>query len=278
MDTEKDKNKFALPISIIIAAVLIGGALLLAKNQNAGNQTGSGQQANTAPTIDINVKPIDASDHILGNPNAKLSLVEYSDTECPFCKKFQTTMNQLMDKYGKDGTINWVYRHFPLDKPDSSGRALHSKSGKEAQATECAFDLGGEAKFWKYLDSIYQITPSNNGLDPAKLPELAKQNGLDVTKFQACLDSGKYKDKVEAMYQSGITAGVSSTPNTIIISKTPISKAAADFITGTNAEIAKQANQDVMLISKDSTKVILLGALPYDLVDQVIAKIAVDQK
>lgn len=115
---------------------------------------------------------INDGDHVLGNPNALVTIIEFSDTECPFCKKFHETMRKIIDEYGKDGKVKWVYRHFPLDQ-------IHSKSRKEAEATECATEQGGNEKFWEFINKIYEITPSNNGLDPAELPKIAKSIGLN---------------------------------------------------------------------------------------------------
>ena len=67
------------------------------------------------------VRPVNGEDHILGNPDAPVKLIEFSDFECPFCKRFHPTMKRLMDEYGEDGRVAWVYRHFPLD-------AIHSKA------------------------------------------------------------------------------------------------------------------------------------------------------
>src|SRR6185295_5043808 len=82
------------------------------------------------------VKPVAAEDHIRGDLAAPVKVIEFSDFECPFCKGFHATMKQVMADYEKDGKVAWVYRHFPIDE-------LHSKARKEAQAAECAGELGG---------------------------------------------------------------------------------------------------------------------------------------
>lgn len=110
----------------------------------------------------IALDPVTEKDRIAGNPQADLTIVEYSDPECPFCKRFHETMMQAMDEYGKQGKVAWVYRHFPLD-------AIHSKARHEAEAIECAGELGGNDKFWEYVNTLYKITPSNNQLDPTLL-------------------------------------------------------------------------------------------------------------
>lgn len=203
-------EKLSVPIAIVIAGVLIGGSLYLSNVKIA--QQPKVKTVELATDRDTNsMRPITAEDHILGNPNAELKIVEYSDTECPFCKVFHSTLKQVMDIYGKNGKVAWVYRHFPIDQ-------LHSKARKEAEATECANELGGSQKFWEFTDLVYATTNSNNSLDAAELPKIAKKIGLDVTAFNKCLSSGKYADKVEADYQDAVKAGGRGTPNTIVVS------------------------------------------------------------
>ena len=160
------------------------------------------------------VKPVDGEDHILGNPDAPVKLVEFSDFECPFCKRFHLTMKRLMNEYGEDGKVAWVYRHFPLD-------SLHSKARKEAQATECANELGGNEAFWAYSDRLFEVTPSNNRLDLAVLPRIAQEIGLDRAKFEACLEGdsrgGKYAAHIEADVQDAVASGGTGTPFSLVI-------------------------------------------------------------
>ncbi len=208
-------EKLSVPIAIVIAGGLIAGALYysnlkLNKEPLVKNDTTTANVAN-ASNGEINMRPVSSEDHILGNPNAQLIIVEYSDTECPFCKQFNTTLRQIMDQYGKNGKVAWVYRHFPI-------ASLHSKAPKEAEALECANELGGAAKFWQYENLIYDTTTSNNTLDPAQLPKIAGQIGLDVNAFNSCLSSGKYAAKVQADYDDAIKAGGQGTPTSVIIS------------------------------------------------------------
>lgn len=219
---ENLKNYYLIPLSIIIAGVLIAGGIYLGGQRRALAPTNATQ--GESPT-DINVKPVTNDDHILGSKDAKIQIVEYSDLECPFCKAFQTTLHQAFDKYGKNNDIAWIYRHFPLAE-------LHPKAPKEAEAAECANELGGNDKFWKFVDGVYKVTPSNNGLDPAELPKIAGQIGLDVNKFNTCLQSGKYTDKIQASYQDALAAGGQGTPYTVLVTskgKIPITRGAISF-------------------------------------------------
>lgn len=199
-------NKLTISVAIIIAAILIAGALIFVKKGDDNQLPQNGQQ----PTGTVNAKPVSSDDHILGNPNAEIIIVEYSDLECPYCKQFHETMHRVIDEYGKDGKVAWVYRHFPLAQ-------LHSKAAKEAEATECATELGGNTKFWEYTDRLFEITPSNNGLDLNLLPQIAEDVGLNRSDFEKCLDSGKYEEAIEDAVQEAFDAGGRGTPHNIMI-------------------------------------------------------------
>ncbi len=224
-------EKLSVPLAIVIAGGLIAGAFYYSNIQNAKLVA----QVPTAPLQNSggeDMRPITAEDHILGNPDAELMFVEYSDTECPYCKQFHSTLKQMMDEYGASGKVAWVYRHFPIDQ-------LHKYSRKQAEATECANELGGPTKFWEYLNTIYARTNSNDSLAPTELPKIAKDVGLDVTAFNKCLSSGKYAAKVEADYQDAVKAGGRGTPNSVIV-------------------------------ARDGTKVVVQGAQPYENIKRTI--------
>lgn len=202
---------------LVVAAFLIGSlwtkvqlleGSLSSEKQIAGGGDGGGGAPAVPPAGKADVAPVSDSDHVRGNRSARIALIEYSDLECPFCKRFHPTAQQVVDEY--DDRVMWVYRHFPLDN-------IHSKARKEAEATECAAQLGGEDGFWDFVDKIYEVTPSNNGLDLDTLPDLAAGIGLDRGAFQNCLDSGKFTQLVEDNYQSGIKAGITGTPGNILL-------------------------------------------------------------
>jgi protein-disulfide isomerase len=217
---ESKQNLLTIPTAIVIAGAIIAGSIIYVMKPGT-----SGTAANPlVQAPQIMVKPVTASDHILGNPNAKIKIVEYSDTSCPYCKVFHNTMRKLMNEYGASGNVAWVYRSFPIDKPGTlpDGGILHPNAGREAQALECAASLGGNDKFWAYTNRLYEITPSvtgatPNGLDQAELPKIAEFVGLNVKEFKDCLDSGRFKDKVEQQYQDGLNIGIEGTPSSIMI-------------------------------------------------------------
>lgn len=197
---------------VAISVLVHGGIIKIGKPvQTTSTAIPQPAQAPSRPTEPQSAKevlPLQANDHVRGERSARILLIEYSDLECPFCKRFHPTAQKAVDEYR--GEVAWVYRHFPLDQ-------IHSKADKEAEAVECAGELGGEDAFWKMTDKIYEVTPSNNGLNLDDLPKLASQIGLDQNKFKACLDSGKYAQYVEDDYQGGIKAGITGTPGNILL-------------------------------------------------------------
>lgn len=227
--TEHKPNPFIVPFSIIIAGALIGMGIYFSGTEKyrIANKI---EQTKTLDSIDVN--PVDGDDHILGNPNAEIVIIEFSDTECPYCKQFHKTMQRIMDEYGKDGKVAWVYRHMPIEK-------LHKRAKKEAEATECAAELGGNDKFWEYLDEIYKRTGSNDTLDPKELPKIAKDINLDEEKFDECLSSGRMVERV-----------------------------AEDFIDATNA--GGRGTPYSILVGSKGDKVAINGALPYDVIKSAI--------
>ena len=200
-----------VPLAIIIAGALIASAVYLSARGDsiaAEPQPQAGEE-NTADLENMN--SIEDSDHIRGNPNAPVKIVEYSDMECPFCKRFHSTMRQIMDEYGKDGKVAWVYRQFPLD-------SLHSKARTEAVATECANELGGNDAFWKYTDRFFELTPSNDQTNIVDvLPQIAREIGLDETKFKSCLASKKYDKHIQDDLDNATATGGSGTPWSIVV-------------------------------------------------------------
>ncbi|MFZ2831938.1 MAG: thioredoxin domain-containing protein [Minisyncoccia bacterium] len=194
------KQNNAVPFAIVIAGLAIAGAIYFGDGKNNAVPTGIGQGIGT-------IEPLTADDHIVGNPNAKVIIVEYSDTECPFCISFHPTMQRIMSEYGKDGKVAWVYRHLPY----------HTKAPKETEATECANKLGGNTKFWEYLGKIFETTKGNNSLDEAELPKIAQAVGLDVTAFNTCLNSGEMKAVVDKSLASAAKSGISGTPFSVIL-------------------------------------------------------------
>ena len=231
--SEKQENNnpdYFLPFSIIVAAAMIAGAwIYTAGSEKSPAKNGAAEnnaiEEDAGEASAENVKAIAAGDHIFGDPNAPIKIVEFSDMECPFCKRFHFDMTEIIKN--NKGKVAWIYRHYPIDQ-------LHSKARKTAEATECANELGGNEKFWVYLDKYFEVTPSNNQINLSQLPIIAKEIGLDKAKFEACLDSGKYATHVEEDFKDALNSGARGTPYSIVIApdgkKYPVSGALPEQI------------------------------------------------
>lgn len=219
MSSPEQNSKMWFGIAMVLIGVVVGFSAGKMSGTTIGGKpaptpiaqqpTPPTPQRPAEPEVAQNVPPIDPQkDHIRGNQNATVAIIEYSDFECPFCKRVHPTYQQIMKEYGNK--VMWVYRHYPL--------AFHQNAQKEAEATECANELGGNDAFWEFADGIVEKTTSNGtGFPLDQLPVLAKEIGLDETKFKSCLDSGKYAQHVKDDMDGGNKAGVSGTPGNIVI-------------------------------------------------------------
>lgn len=150
------------------------------------------------------VKAVTADDHVTGAKNAKVTLIEYSDFECPFCKRHEPSIAQALKDFPND--VRVVYRQYPLV-------SIHQNAEKAAEASECANKLGGNDAFWKMHAKLFERSP-DLGVD--SLVAVAKEIGLNQAAFKSCLDSGSMKARIDADVASGNDSGVEGTPATFV--------------------------------------------------------------
>lgn len=194
---------------------LILGMFLTGKTFGAPAAVAKGQVAVADPTVADPtydptaeetyqpVKPVDEqTDHIKGAKDAKVTLISYSDFECPFCSRITPTLDQIVKDYPND--VRLVFRHFPL--------SFHAEAQKAAEAAECA---GKQGKFWEMHDEIFKANDAGTmSVDAWKAA--AKTLKLDVNAFTACLDSGEMATRVSQDLNEGMLAGVQGTPATFV--------------------------------------------------------------
>lgn len=203
-------NPFIIPASILIGFAMIAAAIYFSGGIN-GKAPATGTDQQPEATTNEPIKPVSDKDHIQGNPNAPIVFVEYSDFDCPFCKKFhEETMTKIMNEFGPTGKVALVYRHFPLEQ-------LHPNAPKLALASECIAEQGGNDAFWKFADLVFGERAVNEQTNIAKLPDYAKQSGVDVTKFNTCMTEDRYSSVVQADFTDGVNAGVQGTPHTFVL-------------------------------------------------------------
>lgn len=217
-----NKNKLSLPMAIIVAGILIAGAIYF-----------SSSAPKNIPTNDNEIgiatlAPVNKEDKKLGNPDAKVVLVIYGDFQCPFCgaitgllgpdtsaikylKKADPNwtpfMPEIINNYVKNGNILFVYRDWAFQGPESI---------KAAEAARCA---GDQNKFWEYHDYLYahQNGENQGNFSDSNLKSFAKNLGLNTATFNQCLDGNKYTQTVADSRDEGTRAGVQGTPKGFIL-------------------------------------------------------------
>lgn len=209
-------SPYLVPASIIVAGALIAFAVLYSNGgmQQAGLPA-RGAQAGAEKEIAGIAAPQEAqlydnSDQFLGNPDAPVTIVEFSDFQCPFCGRFfQAVLPQIIEKYVKTGKVKFVYRDFAF---------LGEESQWAAEAAECAHEQG---KFWEYHDYLFNHQQGENqdAFSKANLKRFAEAVGLDMAMFNGCFDSQKYQDEVRKDSSDGRRLGVSGTPTNFINGK-----------------------------------------------------------
>src|SRR3989338_6919610 len=183
------ENRILLVVIIII--ILAAGVLYWA---NSGkNQPGQ---------INNDLKVFDTKDHILGDANAPVKIIVYSDFECPFCAKYAGTIKQVEEKFKDKVAIS--FRHYPLPG--------HPQAELAAQASECAAEQG---KFWQMHDKLFADNLAGR-LSPEQYKTDAAELGLDEAQFNQCLDSEKYKNRVAEDKAEGKRIGVTGTPTSFV--------------------------------------------------------------
>lgn len=207
MQPQPQTNSIAIPIAIVAGFALIAAAIYFSGQNQSPTQVVNPNQEAPQAEMTADVRPVDETDYIKGNPNAPIMIVEYSDYECPFCKAFHDTMNLIMDEYGASGDVAWVYRQFPVLGPSSN---------RIAEAAYCVGELGGSSAYFTFSDAVFE-REAGARTNVTRLSDYAEMAGVDVAEFETCLESGQMSDKISAAVADGRAAGVEGTPHSIVI-------------------------------------------------------------
>ena len=173
----------------------------------AGDAAGDG----TSPSGDGSAEEVrlvinTKGDPVIGDATAPVTIVEFSDFQCPFCARFyEQTLGQIESKYINTGKVKLVFRDFPL--------SFHEEAEPAALAAECAHEQG---KFWEYHDLLFE---NQDQLGKDNYKKWAQEAGLDLPKFTACVESKKYQDEVQEDFTEGQQYGVTGTPGFFINGK-----------------------------------------------------------
>jgi len=200
-DTVNLQNKLASVVSRVVGVANERG--------NQPNQPGGAlREVQSSPGFPQQEQPsrINVSiddDPIKGPENAPVTIIEFSDFQCPFCGRFfEQTLPLIEENYIRTGKVRLVFRDFPL--------SFNQYAQKAAEASECADEQG---KFWEYHAKLFE---NQNALDIDSLKQYARDLGLDITRFNECLDSGKMTQEVQKDFNDGLQYGVGGTPTFFI--------------------------------------------------------------
>lgn len=204
------KQAFGIPSAIITGFAIVALAIIFTNSNNKPQTQAPETKTSEMPTeVSKEIATVRATDHVTGNPNADIAIITYSDSDCPYCEKFHTTMETTLSE-NKD--IAWVYRHLPLD--------IHPNAFNEAVSLECAATLGGNQAFWGYLNSIINVTLDPEDAEtPTKLLAFAAKQGISEEAFKSCYsaDTNPGIEKISNEIAEIAEAGARGTPFSIAV-------------------------------------------------------------
>ncbi len=197
------REQFMIPGAIVLAGIIL--AITIYEVRTTHNASGAAGN----PSM---VRPVSLKDHVLGNPNAPVVVVEYADMDSDFSKQMQATMEQIMTEYAAGGKVAWVYRHFPLT-------TLHENAESHAEAAECAALLGRPDAFWRFIDALQADPSFGIGLSTDQYGPILSQLSVNGDGFATCLSSGRFQKAVFQDYGNALDSGAEGSPYSVILIK-----------------------------------------------------------
>lgn len=235
---------------IVIFLVVVTAAVIIAGAYSGG---GAGSTNASSTFVATTAPPITSADWTEGNPNAKVSLIEYGDFECPACGEYFPLMQQLLSNYSS--TVLFVFRNFPLT-------TIHPFAEIGAQAAEAAGLEGGASKYWAMHDLLYtdqQQWSTNTALTPQQVVSqyfngYAQSIGLNVSTFDADINTSSVMAKIQADVNGGNTAQVGHTPTFFVnLTQIPNPTSLQDFENTLNAAIASSTSTTAPTVSASTS-------------------------
>ncbi len=203
---EKKKIPVSVPAAIITAGVLIAIALILGRDSDTAptmRKNAPGNEAVEQPLAPVTLRSDDA---LRGDPKASIVVVEYSDSDCPFCQRFHETMKEVVTT--SKGTVAWVYRHFPL--------SIHPNARNEAIALACVKNIGGNEAFWNFLDTVIDVTLTPEK-STAMFTTIAKEQKIDSALFATCLVNPSIAKMIDEQSAEAQALGARGTPFSVVL-------------------------------------------------------------
>lgn len=265
------KGNIGVSIAIVVAALIIGGAVIFTNN-NSDNKKDEENKSTIAQADPSKVKPIDEKDWVYGNIDAPIGIVEYSDTECPFCSFLHPDLKRIVDE--NSGQVVWAYRHFPIIQ-------LHPIAPTVSHASECIGELKGNDSFWGFIDKIYQLSYNNLTLEkpkdksahaenPKLLTDYAVELGVDVNAFNQCMADSRHQDRVTEDYQNATVAGGGGTPYSVIILPEEMTDEQKTAVDALASSINRPGQRPNIIVSNSKQHIGMSGALPYEIWNEIL--------
>jgi protein-disulfide isomerase len=193
------KRELKIPLAIIFAGAILAFAVYTVRHHDASTSTED-------PSV---VRAVDTSDHVLGNPAAPVTVIEYADIDSSYAKDFQKVMEEVIQNYGAGGNVAWVYRHLPADP--------QSNSAQHAEAAECVASLSDTNTFFAFIDALQAAAPGDNSFDPLGYDAVVTRLGLSSGTFDQCMASHTYKQRVVSDYGNAGAIGATASPFSVLL-------------------------------------------------------------
>lgn len=208
-DSQKKAPSISIPAAILTGAAIVALAVIFTfrgpiQQKRAAS---TAQKSDVPASVDPTVVTIRQDDYVRGNKNAQIVVFEYLDSDCPYCETFHSTMREALSQY--DGAIAWVVRYFPL--------TIHPNAYAEALALSCVGSNGGSDAFWKYLDTIINITVNPDPKNDAMLLTIAKEQGIATEPMKVCMKNPATAQKIDAHIAEAQKIGARGTPFSIAV-------------------------------------------------------------
>jgi len=197
MEKQETTQGISLGVGIVIAGVLIAGAILMTGGAPSEKKADTGASGSIFGSIT-------EEDHVYGDPDAPITIIEYSDFECPFCARYHPTVKQVVSE---NPDVKWVYRHFPLGN--------HPNARPAALASECVAEVGGDDLFWEFGDYLFA---NQTTLGEELYLSFVREKGIDEALYNECVVSEKYAQKINDNQLDGQLAGATGTPFSLLVS------------------------------------------------------------
>ncbi len=246
---EGKKKDLVLPIAIVLAALIIGGAMVYSKGLSTIESADSALNTQNSNSVKLDI----ASDQVfLGKADAPITIFEFGDYQCPYCKRFHMLAHlDLVKDYVDSGLAKIVFMDFPLPG--------HDFAQKASEAAWCAKD---QNKFWEMHDVLFENSGTTNGLTIDNMIKYAEDLGMDKQMFEECLNSSKYAARVQQILEMSARLGIQATPTTIITNK-PL-----PLVIDTKAVAV--AYQGTSGTANLGDSFLIIGAQPYSTIKSVI--------